>query len=313
MRHTSFLIYIFFCCQVLLLSSSCKKDDLTPAYLEIEYSDVNNRINIDRFNMDHDTDYDADKLEALSQHDFTHVNVYVNRNNLGCWELPCKVPVLDITDGDSSEVIILPCFRKTGMTNTIKGYPFLNILKQTVLLERGKTCDLSDTPPKYAYSPYVKIPYLETFSNSSSLTAKDTTSNLTFLPADFGGRKVGALTLNDSCGLSFDVSTPGIKGLPANGHYVFLEMTYNIENSLEVGMKISTAAYSNNVHQLGGIYATNGQWKTIYFDIADVIQGYNTAAVDATTATLVFTGLGDAGRDTHYYIDNIKILCEPAS
>ena len=77
-----------------VLLCNCKDTDLTPAYIHIEYDDVNNCVDISTFNEDHDLNYDEEDLSSLLQHNFTHVNVYVNNKNLGCWQLPCTVPVM---------------------------------------------------------------------------------------------------------------------------------------------------------------------------------------------------------------------------
>lgn len=291
---------------------SCNKPDLTPAYIDITKEDVNNCIDVSRFNEMHDLNYDTEQLNALQQHTFTHVNVYVNNKNLGCWPLPCKVPVLDINDADSSTLVILPAFRRTGMSNTVDGYPFLNVLRQKVMLKRGQTYHVADNPLSYIYSPYASFPYLETFSNSTSFTPMDTTNSLTFLPMQYDGRLVGGITLNDQNGLNFDVTSTTII-LPVYNYSIYMEVTYKTEGNMEVGMKLSTGTYSNTVHQLGGIYPSNGEWKTIYFDLTSVIHGYHATGTDYTSVNLILTGVGDKGKNTHYYIDNIKVVYIPTA
>lgn len=308
MKHHLFL-YALLACAAIFSGSSCGKTDVTPAYIHIEYNDVNGRIDVSTFNEDHETNLDEEELNSLTQQNFTHVNVYVDGNNLGCWELPCNVPVLDITEGDSVSLVVLPCFRKTGMSNTIQGYPFLNALKETVLLTRGETYNVSANPMKYLYSSYAYIPFMETFSNSTDFTPTDSVNNaLNFLPQVVENRNVGAITLNDQNGLSFDVTSSYIT-VPIFNYYVYLELTYKIENSMEIGLTVSTATYPNTVHQLGGIYATD-EWKTIYFDLSNVIQSYNATSSTITAIKLILTGLGDSGKNTHFYIDNMKVIYE---
>lgn len=296
-----------------ILLGSCHKVDLTPAYIEITQEDVNNCIDVSGFNESHDLNYDAEQLNSLQQHTFTHVNVYVNNKNLGCWPLPCKVPVLDLTGTDSSTLVILPCFRMTGMSNTVQGYPFLNVLRQKVMLKRGSTYKVSENPLSYIYSSYTTFPYLETFSNSTSFTPIDTNaSTQTFHPMTEDGRMVGGITLNNQNGLSFDVSSTDIT-LPIYNYYVYMEVTYKTENNMDVGLKISTGTHSNTIHQLGGIYPTNGEWKTIYFDLSSVLMGYHASPGTWTIANLVLTGIGEENKDTHFYIDNIKVIYQPSA
>ncbi len=308
-------ILAFICLMVcgMLFFSACDDTDLTPAFIQIDLEDVNHAVDVSSFNEDHGLNFDEEQLSALQQHTFTHVNVYVNGKNLGCWQLPCKVPILDVNDEDSSEVIILPCFRRTGMSNTIQGYPFFNVLRQKVLLKRGSVYDVSDKPIVYKYSSYAMFPYFETFTNSSSYMPTDSTrSTLSFQPMVVDGRTVGAICLNDANGLDFDVTSVDIT-LPVLNYYVFLEVTYKTENSMGVGMKLSTAHFPNTVYQLGGMYATDGEWKTIYFDLSKVISGYHNASGNVTIGNLVLTGIGEKGKNTNFYIDNIKVIYEPSA
>lgn len=308
MRKT---IYALFAILFLFLVS-CKQPNLTPAYIQINFEDINNCVDVSTFNATHGVNYDSEQLSAFQQHNFTHVNVYVNGKNLGCWQVPCKVPVLDFSDEDSSSVYILPAFRKTGMTNTVQGYPFFNVLQKRVLLKRGETYSFANDPLSFVYSSYSNCPYLETFSNSSSFSPKDSVNSpITFQPTRYDGRTVGSITLNNANGLSFDVASIPIT-VPTLNYYQYLEITYNIEANMDVSLQLSTAQHPNTIYPIGGMYATNGQWKTIYFDIASTINERHYTGTSTTNLTLVLSGTGDAGKNTNYYIDNIKIVYEPS-
>lgn len=299
--------------------SSCKPKDLTPAYLEIGYYDVNynpetgySPLDVSTFNETHGENYDSEQLKALMQHHFTHVNVYVEGKNLGCWKLPCKIPVLDFNANDSSNVIILPAFPLNGMTNTIQGYPFFNVLRKNLLLKRGETFKVSDSPLKFIYNNVVHIPFLETFANSSPFTPSDTVnSHYFFQPTTLEGRSVGEIVLH-SAEEHFDVHTVPIT-LPVHNYYVYLEMTYKAESNMEIGLKISTADYSNYIHEVGGVYASDGEWKTVCFRLNGIINDNHNTNNSVTQGTLVLTGIGNEGGDTHFYIDNIKIIYSPKS
>ena len=299
----------FFLMWTIFLAASCKQPNLTPAYILITPEDINNCVDVSNFNEAHGTSYDEEQLSAFQQHTFTHVNVYVNGKNLGCWEVPCKVPVLDMNGEDTASVVILPAFRKTGMTNTVMGYPFFNVLMKKVLLKPGETYPFSDDPLSFRYTSYSTCPYLETFINSSSFSPTDTAHNLTFIPDHHDGRSVGFISMNSDD--YFDVATPYIT-LPARNYYVMLEVTYKIDENMEVGLKLSTGQYPNTVHSLGGMYATDGEWKTIYFDLAKVISSYHYTGTAWTTASIVLTGIGEKNKNTNFYIDNIKIIYEPS-
>ncbi len=304
-------LYLVLSC-IIFLFSSCKEPDLKAAYLQIDLEDVNNCVDVTDFNETHALNYDAEQLASLQQHNFTHVNLYVNGRNLGCWQLPCKVPILGTSSTDSTDVVILPCFRKTGMANTVQGYPFFNVLQKRLPLRPGETYDLSQNPLVYVYSPIAHFPYLETFNNSSSFTPNDSSSSsLSFQPTIIDGRSVGAITLNDGNGQHFIVESTPVT-LPTRNYFVYLEVTYKTEANIEIGLKISTGAHANTVHPVGGIYSSDGEWKTIYFDLASIITSYNYTGAAVTNAILDLEGSGEKGKETHFYIDNIKIIYEPS-
>ena len=110
--------FIFLITNMLLFlvgASSCKRSDLTPAYIVATPEDFEGCIDVSNFNETHDQNFDQDQLTALTRHKFTHVNLYVNNKNLGCWELPCKVPVLDVDNSDSCKLVLIPAFPMSGM------------------------------------------------------------------------------------------------------------------------------------------------------------------------------------------------------
>ena len=291
--------------------NSCKRVDLIPAYIVITPEDFENCIDVSNFNETHDQNFDQDKLTALTRHKFTHVNVYVNNKNLGCWELPCKVPVLDVNNSDSCTLIMLPAFPMSGMANTISGYPFLNITRQKVLLQKDHVYEVAQNRPKYVYSEYTLFPYFETFSNSTSFspvpTPDSTQNDLTFLPVAYEDKYVGEIILNDGAGLHFDVqSTPFT--VPVGSYRVVLEIRYKTEGKMDISAKMSGAYYPYRWYSVGGINASPNEWKTIHFDLTNTINSNYGSSGNWTDLTLMLTGVGKEGQDTHYYIDDIKVV-----
>lgn len=309
MRNFTYLIV-----SILLIITglnSCKRVDLIPAYIVITPEDFENCIDVSNFNETHDQNFDQDKLTALTRHKFTHVNVYVNNKNLGCWELPCKVPVLDVNNSDSCTLIMLPAFPMSGMANTISGYPFLNITRQKVLLQKDHVYEVAQNRPKYVYSEYTLFPYFETFSNSTSFspvpTPDSTQNDLTFLPVAYEDKYVGEIILNDGAGLHFDVqSTPFT--VPVGSYRVVLEIRYKTEGKMDISAKMSGAYYPYRWYSVGGINASPNEWKTIHFDLTNTINSNYGSSGNWTDLTLMLTGVGKEGQDTHYYIDDIKVV-----
>ena len=62
------------------------------------------------------------------------------------------------------------------------------------------------------------------------------------------------------------------------------------------------------------VITTNGEWKTIYFDISSIIYSYNYTGASVTTANIVLSGNNNPSlSSTHFEIDNIKVIYQPAS
>jgi hypothetical protein len=303
--------YIYLIVSVLLLSlsfNSCKEPDLTATYIHVTKEDLQDRIDVSNFNETHNENFDQDALDALKRHKFTHVNVYVNNRNLGCWELPCNVPVLDVNSTDTSTLILIPAFPLTGMTNTISGYPFLNICRQKVVLQKGTTYEVSQNLPTYIYSEYAKFPFFETFSNSSKFFASDSTrSPLTLLPVSREDKNVGEIVLSDSTYLNFDVTSTQFAA-PVGSYRTVLEITYKTDCNVDVAIKMSTASNPRMAYSVGGFFASPDEWKTIHFELTNTINTYHNTAGTATLLNLVLSGVGDEGKVSHVDIDDIKVV-----
>ena len=303
-----YILLIISLIAVVFLVNSCKEPDLTPVYLHITPEDFVNCIDVTTFNETHDQNFDQEHLLALTRHDFTHVNVYMNNKNLGCWELPCDVPVLDVNSMDTCTLVLIPAFPLSGMSNTIMGYPFVNICRQKLLLQKGTTYNVSQDPPIFVYSEYAKFPYFETFSNSTSFSPSATSLNSqNLLPTSFDGKNVGEVILSDENGLSFDViSTPFVA--PVGSYRVMLEIRYRTEANISAAIKMSTGYNPYYAHPIGGIYASPDKWKTIHFDLTNTINTNHSGSGNSTQLNLILNGTGDEGKVSRIDIDDIKVI-----
>ena len=304
--------YIFLIISLLLIIAgipSCKRTDLTPAYIEVTLEDFEDCIDVSNFNETHDQDFDQEQLAALTRQKFTHVNLYVNNKNLGCWELPCKVPVLDVDNEDSCKLVLIPAFPMSGMGNTISGYPFLNISSQRVLLQKDHVYEVAQNRPKFVYSEYARFPYFETFSNSTSFSPvpSPTQTDITFLPVAYEDKYVGEIVLNDAVGQHFDVQSTAFP-VPVGSYRVVLEVRYKTEGKIDISAKMSSAYYPNRWYSVGGINASPNEWKTIHFDLTNTINSNYGSSGNSTDLTLMLAGVGKEGAETHFYIDDIKVV-----
>lgn len=293
---------------ITLFVNSCQEPDLTPVYIHVVPEDFDNCIDVSNFNETHDQNFDQEQLLALTRHTFTHVNVYVNNKNLGCWELPCNVPVLDVNSNDTSTLVLIPAFPMSGMGNTISGYPFINICRQKVILKKGTTYEVSENKPVYQYSEYAKFPYFETFSNSTSFTTSASSmTSLNLLPTTYDGKNVGEVILSDENGQSFDVTSSAFIA-PVGSYRTILEIRYKTDVNMSVAIKMKTAYNPYNAYPIGGVYKSPDEWKTIHFDLTNTINSYHSGSGSATELNLILSGAGDEGTVSRVDIDDIKVI-----
>ena len=303
-----YIYLIFSALLIVFLVDSCEPTDLTPVYIHVTPEDLEDCIDVSRFNETHDEYFDQDKLEAISRHKFTHVNVYVDNKNLGCWELPCNVPVLDANSNDTSTLVLIPAFPISGMANTIYGYPFLNICRQKVVLKKGTTYEVSQNPPRYEYSEYTNFPFFETFSNSTHFSPSNvSTTGQNFVLTTRDGNRVGEIVLSDAQGLSFDVTSSSFE-VPVGSYRVLLEVRYKTDVNVQVAVKMSTAYNPYTAYPIGGFYASPNEWKTIHFDLTNTINSYHGTAGNRTQMTVILSGVGDEGKESLVDIDDIKVV-----
>lgn len=300
-----------------LILCSCKdKHDYTPAILEFSEDAFDNSFNISNYNIDHEEQItDEDKLRTMKQHKFTHVFVSYGGNALGVWELPCSIPILDVDESDSSYVNIVPCFKKNGMSSTIKGYGYVKSYKKNVMLHKGSTFYINKESLRdfYEYHKYASFMLIEPFSSQNSFSPHNPVISVVNFdcvtdPEDNSNR-IGLLTLSgDSLRESFEVASYEMNF--SVRYQTYMEIRYKCENDLNI--EIFAPDYAT-VYPCGGLYATN-QWETAYINLDEnMVKIYNSVnfGTGSIRAKILLSGSKLADGDTHYYIDYVKIITGP--
>ena len=176
-------------------------------------------------------------------------------------------------------------------------------------MQKDRVYEVAQNRPKYVYSEYALFPYFETFANSTSFSpaASPTQTGLTFLPVTYEDKNVGEITLNDAAGLSFDVQSTTFT-VPVGSYRVVLEIRYKTEGKMDISAKMSGAYYPYKWYSVGGINASPDEWKTIHFDLTNTINSNYGSSGISTDFSLMLSGVGKKGQDTHFYIDDIKVV-----
>ena len=151
------------------------------------------------------------------------------------------------------------------------------------------------------------LPKREALRKDISVPSSVSTTDLTFNPTVFEGNNVGEIILNNENGLSFDVASSAFVA-PVGSYRTLLEVRYKTEVDVQVAAKMSTAYNPYIAYPVGGFYASPDEWKTIHFDLTNVINSYHSTSSNYTEMTLVFSGVGEQDQEKRVEIDDIKVV-----
>ncbi|MEI7896940.1 MAG: hypothetical protein WCJ26_07880 [bacterium] len=259
MLYRSLLRNFCLSCILFTTATSCEKftgDQTIPAYLSIDSIYLT-------------TDY---YLEGTASQRITDAWVYADDEFLGAFELPAKIPVLKT---GLHHMKIWPGVKKNGIAATRVAYEFYSPILKDVTLSpdiTSKTGVLKTTYQKTSY-----FSWKEDFEDVS-LTLDTAKGSLAYIqrtpagsPLTFEGNHSGMVVL-DSVHSFFECQTHLEYMIPAAP--VFLEMNFNLTNTLEVGVITygSTLLYQTPVIYLN---PTQGLWKKIYIDLTNTLYAYS--------------------------------------
>lgn len=296
--------FILFIALISSVTISCDDTDLTPAYLVITEADFQNCVDVTNFNMLHEQTYDQSQLEVVASQKFKDVWVYLNGKNLGCWELPCKIPILP-NYSEENIIKLVPGIRMNGVSTMIPAYPFLTTFTATIAMDREQTYYISDHNVSFTYPTSIIFPLLETFDQSSVFSSIDPDGvNIQITQEE--NRNIGKITLEDTTTF-FDIKSP-IFSLKGSGNFTFWEMDYKCDNKIYCELFIHTISGFIKPVSILSLNPTNGEWKKIYINLTATLTEYTTTS---TTIPIELVMNGNRKSDnsvTNFYFDNLKII-----
>lgn len=285
---------------ILLLFTSCVKNNPDPAWIEIQAWTVEDNPNL------------GDEYQG-SFHNFSNAWVYLDNDLMGVFELPVKIPVLK--EG-SKEIRIYPAILNNGISATKKIYPFVEVYAATVDLVKNETVIVN---PVTRYKDAAKF-WIEDFEDNSVQIASSTASLVdlqviddsdpVFLASVNGGR-FGRISLNETnhtYSASTTANANGILNMPLpKGTDVYLEIDYHTTNALVTGvLAIGDNGTTDNTNvQINAQDASTIQWKRIYIQLDEVVS----LSTDANRFEISLNAILDEGETaTEINIDNFKAV-----
>lgn len=297
-------ITVFLILLISLLFSSCKKTDLTASYIYIDTTAFS--IDMANFNDEFGTAYDQGELECIASHAFPDAWVIVNGTDLGTWELPCKIPVLE---KENATVQIFPGVKLNGVSTSRPRYPFTDANTQTINLKPSTITKISATPVKYYSTTAFKV--VENFERDYNgyFTAEDSNGvNFEHIyDIDKPSNRIGRISLEDSV-MDFNVISSVMK-FTNDVQYVFLEMDYrcDVENAqIYAGMLITKPTTVVATDEPLVVVNASTKWKKIYINLTQAVLRNHTS--EAVSYKVYLSGGRSDSTPLHYDFDNIKVI-----
>ncbi len=274
------------------LTSGCDKNDtdLIPSYLFIDSISLS-------------TTYE----QGSSSQKISDAWVYVDETLIGAFELPATVPILK--DG-LQNVTIRPGIKLNGIANTRSIYPFYADIKRNLLLTKDSITNFSNAVTTYKQN--VIFPWIENFDFSGvtlDTTRKSTvgigkTNDQSLIFHKAGEDNAYSCFIRMSAdSATFEATSTQSYNLPGNGASIFLEMNYNTNHSLVVGV-FYTASGIRVQRPLLVLNKTEG-WNKVYVNLS--VPKYDTPS--ATDFQIFFGAQKEEGtEDALIYLDNLKLV-----
>lgn len=283
----------FFFVSMCIINYGCKvidPEEKIPTYIYISDIQVNSNPSTEGTTFDHITD----------------AWVYIDGTLIGTYELPAKIPVIPSTNNYSLE--IFPGIKNSGFVAQRFIYPYLNSFEESRTYNPNKVDTIT---PIVTYKSISQI-WIEDFEDPgikfSSPTDSDTSMTITNSPSEVreGG---GSGKISFSSGdVYFDSRTndPQFDNLPKGGIPVYMELEYNINYPITVGLLHGNGSLSTLIKDpYLTLNSTNGNWNKIYIDFTEVVS----TKTAATKHQFYF----QVNRDTTFtnpilLLDNIKVI-----
>ncbi|MGB3948423.1 MAG: hypothetical protein WBM13_10590 [Bacteroidia bacterium] len=237
--------------------------------------------------------------QGSDSHKITDAWVYVDEQLVGCYELPCKFPVLFT---GVHNVMIRAGIKVNGIAAIRSPYPFYTSYKQTVDLQAGVVTPMS---PTVTYASTADFQFMEDFELAGVIidtsSTSDTTLQRIYDSNVFEGNSSGVAYL-DHQNTFFECVSSQPYTLPKGGSDVFLEFNYKSNHEFVVGV-IAQPPYYLKTASL--TYNASANWNKTYL--------YLTPAISGSAGALqfkIFIGMQNTtGADgVALYLDNIKVV-----
>lgn len=239
-------------------------------------------------------------IHGSVSHKIKDVWVFYERELLGAFELPAKIPVLANNKG---QLQIIAGVWDNGLSGTRARYPFYTVDTFSIDPQPGKT--IQHTPVfnyRTADVPPIKY-FVESFEQGNSFKARN--GKTTFVKTDISGEVYegnwsSKVELNDTLTDFEGITTQEFVIPPGSDAYV--ELDYKSDTPFEVYLELN---YQGNVFTLFVIgLNSKKEWTKVYLNLSGYAVTYQNAK-----CKVILRGLRDANIPiSKTLIDNFKFI-----
>lgn len=305
--------YLLFLLVVLVLFS-CKKfkgAQEIPSYVRVEPWTLT-------------TDY---RIYGAATEAITDAWLYVDGNLLGCYEIQShddgNYVMIPVLEKGSHKLQMYPGIKLNGIASTRIQYPFYKPYVITEDLAVGETVTVNPSTVYYSIdSTMMRFEMKQDFEDINNMFAinADVKIDTAFSKAVLQQRshrtdpdawldpfdtlnhyRSARVQLNDTL-KRFRLASRELRGLPAVGNYVLLELDYKCDEDFLFGMFVHSSQEGLWAKELYYVRASD-VWKKIYLNMSPTV----TENYSADYFKFYFEGYGD-GALTNFYFDNIKLI-----
>lgn len=217
----------------------------------------------------------TESAQGSASEKITEVWVFVDEEFMGAFPIPAKVPILK---SGPVNLRVEVGIRENGLRSTPEIYPFYTPYQETINLMPNETIRVE---PQLRYRDNSQLAFIEDFERGGTIFQTVVTgtanSRITINEATpFEGRGSGQIALSTTDPFVEIATSPRYRDLLGNGNTVYVEMDYQSDIPVSVGI----VGYANNqedpvafAYQAG--FNPSETWNKIYFNLTPIVFASN--------------------------------------
>jgi len=280
--------YLLIICITIISLFSCEKQKaIVPGFLKID-----------------DVILRAAPTQGSSSDRITDINVFINDQSIGIFELPALIP---IQQTGNVNLKIRGVIYKNGQSNEKVDYPFYTTFNLDTIFVPEAQMEITPVV-KYQSSAIFDDPWsgedFETgvsFKKPTRPPLSDTVFSRITDPAEAFEGASGLAYLTEDMDF-FEAWSPTFSNIPRNGVDVWLEMDYKSTHQFAISVFVNGTAPSNQRPVV--FFNPRATYGKIYVELSTVFSTLS----GAVNYTLAIGFPKQTGEVAQFYIDNVKLV-----